>query len=166
MAEYFYYFGFLYIVHYVIALYDIITFGEIQKKIDEMLPKGITPENALAERERAIKELKKVTRKSIPWFIRLVICYSWVISGLYISDEPAIFLFLIIFAVSYYLGALIYAVTFMIKNRNEFIDIFVKDAKQGIEYVTTRMPKMKAFNIIDRMIRIAIVSYLMYIHFI
>lgn len=166
MAEYFYYFGFVYILHYIISLYDVVTFGDLDKIIDKEYEGDITRENIETEIPKRINKAKKQLWKSIPTFILAVLSWIWVIEGTQVSDEPHLFLGLIVFSLASALSVFIYASMFLAKNKTKYMETVVKSQKDGIKLLGKAVPDTKIFNVIDRLIRIGVVSYILYIHLI
>lgn len=166
MAEYFYWFGFVYILHYVISLYDIITMEDLDKIIDKEYEGDITRENIETELPKRVNKAKKQLWKSIPTLILAVISWLWVIEGTQVSDEPSIFLGLIVFSVASTLSVFVYATMFLSKNKTKYMETVVKSQKDGIKLLGNAVPDTKIFNVVDRVIRIGVASYILYIHFI
>lgn len=166
MAEYFYYFRLIYLINYIISLYDVLTFKKIEDAIDEMYPTDITPESSMGERMKVLNKAKSDLWKSIPFFLALAISWVWVICGTQVSEEPYIFWGLIILSVATYASALIYSIAFMARNKEKYIQTTMESLKGGIKFIGTGAPDTKIFNVIDRLIRISVVSYILYIHLI
>lgn len=139
---------------------------KFEEIIEEVYPVDITPTTTIEQRVHIIGKLQSDSWKVLPILILAILSWIWVIAGTQISDEPNVFVGLIIFSIASYLSAFIYAVFFISKNGKEYIQTTRHSLKGGMKLVGKGVPDTKVINIIDRIVRIGVVSYILYYHFI
>lgn len=165
----FYLYGIIYIIHYVKALYDALTIDRkfINEQLDESFPDKITLDNVTQQKEKAIYNLKKGSRGLAVNMLTSIINVLWITVGALYSVESTLFYVLIGLWVLSTSLIILFAVVTLIKNKDRIFNTIKEgNPKVGIASLMKDIGDTKIFNIIDRLLRIGIASFILYQHFI
>lgn len=159
--QYFYYFGFVYIFNTLWDIYETIKNKKTPlDTLNEVLPEGESPEEILKVR------YKVFSKKTFLYSIVDFMCLGWIIIGIAFAVESPIFIFNLVISWSVYLVGIIYAISYFIKNKNRFIQDIMTDIKGAFKKIAAEVPDMKNIHVANYGLKLIIISYVLYSHFI
>ena len=159
--EYFYYFGFVYLFNVLWDIYDTYTNKKTPlDTLDEVMPDEDNPEAILKVR-------KKVFSRNSFLFIMLDLsCFAWTIIGIAMAVESPLFIFNLLVSCVVYSIATAYAISYVLKNSSALIEGAMNDLKGTIKNIASELPDIKNIQIINYCVKLVIISYVLYSHFI
>lgn len=168
MPNIFYFFGFIYIAHYIKALYDVYTFSyqkDVKDKIDEIIPSKITKEN-LGENKKALLNNVKNSFMGLVYVSILSICsWTWIIAGALYTPETFLFYILIVISATSILASTFYAIKTVWDNKHKLFNSSSSNPQEGISSIAENVPQTKILMVLDRLARIVIAGIIIYQHF-
>lgn len=158
--EYFYYFGFVYIFNVLWDIHETITNKNTAlDTLNEVMPDGDSPEDIQKIRKKVFN------KKSFFCTILDFSCFVWIIIGIAMSEESPLFILNLAVSFVVYLIAMIYAVSYVLKNKSVLLEGIMTDMKGTFKNVAGQIPDIKNIQIVNYFIKLVIISYVLYSHF-